>query len=87
MDKRYPRTLFRGDETCVVASLEALQVKAAQGWVAKPLAGDGDAEAACYGVTVSQTAPDDVASVPAAVEMPDVVAVKRGPDRPRKVQE
>lgn len=86
MDKRYPRTLFRGDETCVVASLEALQVKAAQGWVARPLAGDGDAEAACYGVTVSQTAPDDVAAVPADM-VAEAVAVKRGPGRPRKVQE
>ena len=37
---RYPRMLFKGDETCVVPDEDAQAIKVAAGWETKPLPGD-----------------------------------------------
>ena len=45
---RYPRMLFRADETVIVADEAGLCAQHAAGFVARPLEGDGPVEAACY---------------------------------------
>lgn len=71
MDSRYPRTLFRGEETCVVTDEDALHAAAADGWYAKPLPGDDEAVASCYETDAHDSGETE----------------RRKPGRPRKTAE